>query len=71
MNSSGDIELLRADARDCHDEVALLRAKLYRWGLEPSARLHELEEELTRAEEALREATERHRPGTGASSASG
>ncbi|HEY4829569.1 MAG TPA: hypothetical protein VIH85_22590 [Solirubrobacteraceae bacterium] len=57
MSSSGDIELLRADARDCHDQVALLRAKLYRWGLEPSARLQELERELTRAQERLRDAT--------------
>ena len=57
MSSSGGIELLRADARDCHDQVALLRAKLYRWGLEPSARLQELERELTRAQERLRDAT--------------
>lgn len=59
MSSSGDIELLRADARDCHDQVALLRAKLYRWGLEPSARLQELERELTRAQERLADATAR------------
>jgi hypothetical protein len=57
MSSSSDIELLRADARDCHDQVALLRAKLYRWGLEPSARLQELERDLTRAQERLRDAT--------------
>ena len=30
MSSSGEIELVRADVRDCHDHVALLRAKLYR-----------------------------------------
>jgi hypothetical protein len=59
MSSSGDIELLRADARDCHDQVALLRAKLYRWGLEPSARLQELERELTHAQERLADATAR------------
>jgi hypothetical protein len=57
MSSSGEIELLRADARDRHDQVALLRAKLYRWGLVPSAQLQELERELTRAEELLRDAT--------------
>lgn len=60
MSSSREIELLRADARDCHDRVALLRAKLYRWGLEPSADLEELEQQLTRAEELLRDATARH-----------
>lgn len=57
MNSSGDVEVLRAEVRDCHDEVALLRAKLYRWGLRPSAHLRELERALTRAEERLRDAT--------------
>jgi hypothetical protein len=59
MSSSGEIELLRADARDRQDEVALLRARLYRWGLEPSAKLHALERALERAEDALRDATAR------------
>ena len=59
MSLSGDIELLRADARDWHDQVALLRAKLYRWGLGPSARLRELEGELERAQQRLHEATAR------------
>lgn len=60
MSSNAEIELLRADARDRHDQVALLRAKLYRWGLEPTGQLQELEQELTRAEERLRNATAQH-----------
>jgi hypothetical protein len=54
---TAEIELLRADARDRHDQVALLRAKLYRWGLRPSPRLMQLERELAHAEKRLREAT--------------
>lgn len=57
MSSSGEIELVRADVRDCHDHVALLRAKLYRWGLGSNAELQELERELEHAEERLRDAT--------------
>jgi hypothetical protein len=52
---SNEIELLQADARYYRDRVALLRAKLYRWGLGSNARLRELERELERAEERLRE----------------
>jgi hypothetical protein len=52
---SNEIELLQADARYYHDRVALLRAKLYRWGLGSNARLRELERELERAEQRLRE----------------
>lgn len=54
MSPSNELELLQADVRYYRDRVALLRAKLYRWGLGPSARLHELERELERAEEHLR-----------------
>ncbi|MGO9498915.1 MAG: hypothetical protein ACLQA5_19725 [Solirubrobacteraceae bacterium] len=60
MSSSGDIELVRADVRDCHDHVALLRAKLYRWGLGSNAELQELEQDLEHAEERLRDATSEH-----------
>jgi hypothetical protein len=49
----GDVELAQADLCDCHDRVALLRARLYRWGLRPSPRLRELEGELQRAERRL------------------
>jgi hypothetical protein len=50
-----EIELARADVRYCRDRVALLRAKLYRWGLQPSPRLRELERELQHAEQRLRD----------------
>lgn len=55
MSSAREIELAQADVRDCHDRVALLRAKLYRWGVRPSPRLRELEGDLQRAEERLRD----------------
>jgi hypothetical protein len=53
--SSNQIEQLQADADYYHDRVALLRAKLYRWGLASNAQLQELERELELAEERLRE----------------
>ena len=56
MSSSGNMELLLADARYYRDRVALLRAKLYRWGMGSNARLRELERELDRAERRLSEA---------------
>lgn len=67
MSSIGEIELFRADVRDCHDHVALLRAKLYRWGLGSNAELQELERELEHAEERLRDATAPHSTGEPAS----
>jgi hypothetical protein len=49
--SSGDeVELARAEANYYRDRVALLRAKLYRWGLGSTPRLRALEHELKRAE---------------------
>ena len=53
--SSNQIEQLQADADYYHDRVALLRAKLYRWGLGTNAQLQELERELELAQERLRE----------------
>jgi hypothetical protein len=50
-----EIEQLQAEASYYHDRVALLRAKLYRWGLGSNARLQQLESELERAEQRLRE----------------
>jgi hypothetical protein len=55
VSSAGDVELLEADARYYRDRVALLRAKLYRWGLGSTARLEELERRLERAERRVRE----------------
>jgi hypothetical protein len=55
MSSAREIELAQADVCYCHDRVALLRAKLYRWGLRPNTRLRELERQLQRAEQQLRD----------------
>ena len=55
MSSTREIELAKADVCYCHDRVALLRAKLYRWGLRPDARLRQLERQLQRAEQHLRD----------------
>jgi hypothetical protein len=55
VSSTRDIELAEADVYYCHDRVALLRARLYRWGLRPDARLRELERELRIAEQHLRD----------------
>jgi hypothetical protein len=52
------LELLRADVQYHRDRIALLRAKLYRWGLGSSARLQSLERELQRAEQRLRQERE-------------
>jgi len=41
MSSTLEIELAQADVCYCHDRVAPLRARLYRWGLRPDARLRE------------------------------
>jgi hypothetical protein len=62
MSSSGEIELLEADVRYYHDRVALLRAKLYRWGVGSSARLQALERESERAERRLSDARQRQQP---------
>jgi ribosomal protein L29 len=54
--SSQQLEQLQAERNYYRDRVALLRAKLYRWGLGSTARLEELERELARVEQRLREA---------------
>jgi hypothetical protein len=55
VSGSNEIELLRAEVRYHRDRVALLRAKLYRWGEGSNARLRQLEHELERAEQRLQE----------------
>ena len=55
LSSSGEIERLQADVRYYHDRVALLRAKPYRLGQGSNARLRELERELERAQQPLRD----------------
>ena len=59
MSSSTEIELAQADARYCRDRVALLRAKLYTSGLGATPRLRELERELQRAEQRVRDVRSR------------
>ena len=62
MRSRNEIDQLRAEADYYHDRVALLRAKLYRWGLGTNARLQELEGELALALKGLRAARARAKP---------
>jgi hypothetical protein len=50
---------LQEEADYYRDRVALLRARLYRWGLSPNARLKELERELELVEQRLRDALRR------------
>jgi hypothetical protein len=47
---------LQEEADYYRDRVALLRARLYRWGLSPTARLRELERQLELVEQRLRDA---------------
>jgi hypothetical protein len=54
VNHAREIERLQAEARYYHDRVALLRAKLYRWGLGSTPRLQELERRQERIEQRLR-----------------
>jgi hypothetical protein len=56
VSSTRQLELLEADARYYRERVSLPRAKLYGRGLGSSARLQELERELERAEQRLRQA---------------
>jgi hypothetical protein len=56
VSSHSELEQLQANADYYHDRVALLRAKLYRWGLGSTPRLKALERELELAQRRLREA---------------
>jgi hypothetical protein len=62
VSSRGEIEQLQAEADYYHDRVALLRAKLYRWGLRPNDRLKALERALERAQQRLCDARQRAKP---------
>ena len=53
--NSLQVEQRQAEVNYYRDRTALLRAKLYRWGLGTNARLRELERELDRAEQRLRD----------------
>jgi hypothetical protein len=54
VNASNEMEVLEAEAHYYRDRVALLRAKLYRGAVVPSARLQELERRQ-RAERRVQE----------------
>jgi hypothetical protein len=56
VSSLGELEQLQAEADYYHDRVALLRAKLYRWGLASTPRLKLLERQLERAQQRLHDA---------------
>jgi hypothetical protein len=62
VSSRNEIEQLQAEVSYSRDRVALLRAKLYRWGLGSNARLQRLERELERAEQRLRDARLHSKP---------
>ena len=59
MSSRAQIAQLQADVDYYHDRVALMRAKLYRWGLPSDARLQALERALEQAKAHLRNARPR------------
>ncbi len=54
--SSKQVVQLQEEADYYRDRVALLRARLYRWGLRPNARLRALERRLELVEQRLRDA---------------
>ena len=62
MSSTRTIEQLQADVDYYYDRVALLRARLYRWGLGSDARLARLQQELLCAEQRLRDERLRTKP---------
>jgi len=62
VSSLHELEQLQADADYYHDRVALLRAKLYRWGLASTPRLKALEQELKLARQRLSDARLSPRP---------
>jgi hypothetical protein len=62
VSSRNEIEQLQADADCYYDRIALLRAKLYGWGLGSSAPLQALERALDRAQQRLRDARVRAKP---------
>jgi hypothetical protein len=55
LSSRSEIDQLQTDASYYRDRIALLRAKLYRWGLGPTEHMRQLERRLERAEQRLRE----------------
>jgi hypothetical protein len=62
VSSTKTIEQLQADVDYYRDRVALLRMKLYRWGQGSDGHLEELERELGRAQQRLRDERLRAKP---------
>jgi hypothetical protein len=62
VSPTNTIEQLQADVDYYHDRVALLRMKLYRWGLGPDDHLEQLQQELGRAEQRLHDERLRAKP---------
>jgi hypothetical protein len=62
MSSRNEIDELEAVTAYYRDRVALLRAKLYRFGVGSNTRLQALERELERAQKRLRDARLRATP---------
>ena len=56
MTSPAEMEQLRGEVAYYQDRVALLRAKLYRWGLRSNSHLQALERQLARAQQRLHDA---------------
>jgi prefoldin subunit 5 len=54
--SAREVEQLQAEVDYYRDRAALLRAKLYRWGVGKNGQLERFERELERAEQRLRNA---------------
>jgi hypothetical protein len=55
LSSRSEIDQLQTDANYYRDRIALLRAKLYRWGMGPNEHMRQLEQRLERTERRLRE----------------
>jgi hypothetical protein len=62
VSSPNDIEQQQAEVDYYRDRVALLRAKLYRWGVGSNARLQQLERKLEHAQQRLRDARLHSKP---------
>ena len=65
MSAQAEHEYLQAEARYYKEQIALLRAKLYRWGQAPNAHMRELEEKLSLAERRVAASRARAEDGAG------
>lgn len=63
-SSSNELDLAKAEARYLRERVGLLRARLYGQGEGSTRRLEQLERELERAEQRLRDVRRRESAGS-------